>query len=131
MTQQGGDRLAESGDTYTMTYNNSDNSVDPATEGMWVMIDGDLTVDTADDTNNDDLDAVIGDDTAANSKGEVVLRGIVKARVTSGVTGGDELQPASTAGVATNGGSSGYKALTDAVEYPSGSSEYYSYVRLE
>lgn len=131
MTQQGGDRKAESGDTYTFDYNNTDNSVDPLEKGMWAMIDGEWTVDSSDGTNNTDLDVVAGEDVSASSKGNFVLRGLVRARVTSGVTAGDELGPSSTAGVATSGGSSGYKAVTDATEYPSGSGNYLAYVKLE
>lgn len=122
------------GDDYTVHYNNSDNSVDPATEGMWVMLDGwnsgHPAVDTADGTNNTSLDAVLADEVAAGSLGKAQFNQVVWARVTSGVTAGNELATSSTAGVATSGGSSGHVALNDAAEKVSGSGNYFALVHL-
>lgn len=123
------------GDEYTVKYNNTDNSVDPATEGMWVMLDGydgsHPEVDTADGTNNTSLDGVLVDEVAADSLVDCNFSEVVWARVTSGVTASDEMATSSTAGVATSGGSSGHVALTDAEEKVSGSGNYFALVHLD
>lgn len=131
MSDKGGDTKFGFGRVVTLTYNNADNGVDPAGEGMWVMIDtNDYEVDTAESTNNTDLDGVLADEVAASSKEAVQFDGVVWARVESGVGAGAELAPGTTAGVAASGGTSGHVTLAGATELVSGSGEYFAPVKL-
>lgn len=130
MSNEPGDRYLGHGDQDTRD-NNSGADIDP---GLWVVPTGDDGVAPSD---GDALVGVTKDPIEDGYKGTVHYRGVVYARVDSGVTAGDELAApdssatsgATTPGVAGSGGSSGHFALEDAKD-PEDDGEFYAQVLL-
>lgn len=126
MSRDAGDRYYGHGD-HTTRQNSTGAQLD---KGKWVVPTGDETVDYSDASGaGADLVGVLADDLPDGEKGNVHLRGVVDARVESGVTAGDELvapdsaNAGSSAGVASSGDGNGLYALTGASD-PDGDGEY-------
>lgn len=129
MSNEPGDRYLGHGDQDTRE-NQTGSEIGA---GMWVVPSGDETVALSD---GDGLVGVTADPLPNGDKGTVNYRGVVRARVESGVAAGDELavpdsgatSGATTPGVAGSGGSSGHFALTGAAQADDGN--YYARVLL-
>lgn len=127
MANDFGDRYLGHGDSDTRTADEALEAGDwvtPTSDGGVAVSDGGPAAGVA----YDDYEA--GDDTAT-----VYYRGVVKAKVGSGVTAGDQLAVGSSgttgesAGVAYSGGSESVIALEDAAD-PDGDGVYEAFVLL-
>lgn len=111
MTLQGGDRKFGHGDELTVK-NTSGGEIEA---GALLVVTGydsaneSPEVQPANSTDEDDYHAVAGDAIADTAYGEAVFSGAVHVRVNdgAGVTGGQEVAPSSSDGVATDAGSGG------------------------